>query len=72
LLKEEIATVISSNNTSPEKAHSLFAYSAPWWNHRCADAVEQRSTMCRIYKANASWDNWISYRKCNTQCQKTL
>jgi len=45
---------------------------APWWNDRCARATELRSTMCRIYKAHPSWDNWIAYKRSNTQCQKTL
>jgi len=45
---------------------------APWWNDKCARAVELRSTMCRIYKAHPSWDNWISYKRSNAQCQQIL
>jgi len=28
--------------------------------------------LCRIYKANPSWDNWIAYKRGNAQCQKIL
>jgi len=45
---------------------------APWWNDKCAEASERCSTLCRIYKANPTLDNWKAYKRGNAQCQKVL
>jgi len=45
---------------------------SPWWNHTCAEAVEKRSTLLRLYKANPTWDNWSAYKRGNVLCRRTL
>jgi len=44
----------------------------PWWNSVCAEAVENRRTLLRLYKANPSWDNWTAFKRGNVLCRKTL
>jgi len=45
---------------------------SPWWNHTCAEAIEKRSALLRMYKSNPSWDNWIAYKHEKALCRKTL
>jgi len=45
---------------------------SPWWNTTCAEAVESRRTLLRLYKASPSLDNWLAYKSSNTQCRRIL
>jgi len=69
LLREIVSSILTSNFTSPHRKRvSHTRTPAPWWNDRCAEAVEHRRTLRRIYKANPSWNNCIVYKRGNTQC----
>jgi len=46
--------------------------SFPWWNSTCDEAVEHRRTLLRLYKASPSLDNWLAFKRGNTQCRKVL
>jgi len=45
---------------------------APWWSLKCSEAVASRRTLCRIYKADPSLDNWISFRREVARCRRVL
>jgi len=72
-LRKILSSVLDTSNTSPHRSRITNARSpAPWWNDKCAEAVEHRRTMCRIYKANPTWDNWRESKRSNSWCQKVL
>jgi len=72
-LLETISLLLPSGTLPPKKKLvSIHSSPSPWWNSTCKEAVEQRSTLLRIYKAHPSWDNWLAYKQGNTHCKKIL
>jgi len=45
---------------------------APWWNDRCAEAVESRRILLRLYKVSPTLNNWLAYKRGNAQCRRLL
>jgi len=43
-----------------------------WWNSTCAEAIESRHTLFRLYKASPSLDNWLAFKRSNIHCRKLL
>jgi len=69
LLKEIMSSVLATSNTLPQRRRVMnVRFPAPW----CAEAIEHRRTLCWIYRANPSWDNWKEYTLANSQCQRIL
>jgi len=73
LLTDTISSVCSQKVLpSQKRLLSCNRLPIPWWNSICAEAVENRSTLLRLYKVNPSWDNWTAFKRGNTLCRKIL
>jgi len=68
----EIIAALTNNFSPQRKKVRKTKIPAPWWNDKCAEASERRSTLCRIYKAYPTLDNWKSYKRENMLCQKVF
>jgi len=44
----------------------------PWWNDLCAEAVEHRRSLLRMYRSNPTLDNWSAYRRESLSCRRIL
>jgi len=68
----EIITIVTTNSPLQRKKIPKTKIPAPWWNDKCAEASERRSTLCRVYKADPTLANWNAYKRENALCQKVL
>jgi len=72
-LTDNISTFFSQGTLLPRrKVIPANKSPSPWWNSKCAEAVESRSTLLRLYKASPSLENWLAYKRGNMQCRKIL
>jgi len=72
LFCNEIISAVTNDSPLPRKKIPKTKIPAPWWSDKCREATERRSTLCRIYRANPTLDNWNSYKRENALCQKVL
>jgi len=72
-LLETVSSLFPSGILPPKKRPiSSNSSPSPWWNSSCVEAVDQRRTLLRIYKADPSLDNWLAYKRGNNQCRRIL
>jgi len=72
-LLETISSLFPSGILPPKKRSvSINSSPSPWWNSACAEAVDQRRTLLRIYKNDPSLDNLLAFKRGNIHCRKIL
>jgi len=72
-LLDSISSLYSSGlPPSGTRAVSCTKSPAPWWNSRCAEAVDHCRLLLRLYKSNPTLDNWSAYRKESLSCKRIL
>lgn len=64
--------VPTKNNTINQVNNKKSFVSAPWWNNDCDKATEDRRNALNTFKQQASYKNYIAYKKFEAKTKRTL